>query len=331
MPNRIIKETICSSEKIDQLGADAECFFYRLIVNCDDFGLLDARPAILKSKCYPLKSIDSKRLQMMLAALAEAGLVELYSVEGRPYLHIKKWDRHQQIRAKRAKYPMPSERDEITCNQLISDDSNCTRNPIQYNPIQSNLKDVKSPRRDENVACVFDHWRIRMNHPDAKLDDKRNRVIKNALSRYSVENVIEAIDGCARSKWHMGENDRGRVYDDIGLILRDAAHIDGFIKTNRTTQETANAQHQRPAATTAKRNADISSAIQNLGRKFELGDASGSTGIQSDALISPEPIFEHVPDRGGREQSVPLLGDWDFGEAVNCADDRGGNPTSNTH
>ena len=47
MPNRIIKETICTSDTIERLTPFEETFFYRLIVNCDDYGRMDARPAIL--------------------------------------------------------------------------------------------------------------------------------------------------------------------------------------------------------------------------------------------------------------------------------------------
>lgn len=43
MPNRIIKEGICANEQIDRLTAFEETFFYRLIVNVDDYGLMDGR------------------------------------------------------------------------------------------------------------------------------------------------------------------------------------------------------------------------------------------------------------------------------------------------
>ena len=132
MPNRIIKESICTSDEIDTLSPEEEVFFYRLMVNCDDFGLLDARPKILVSKCYPLKSIDVKRIVKMLASLLEVGLVNLYEVEGRPYLAIAKWAEHQQIRAKRPKYPQQNEGIAISCNHLLSDAP-----VIQSNPIQS--------------------------------------------------------------------------------------------------------------------------------------------------------------------------------------------------
>lgn len=132
MPNRIIKDSICTSEDINSLDDQAECFFYRLMTACDDFGIMDARPVILKARCYPLKSIDINRIQEMLGEFVGLRLIRLYSVDGKPFLQFVNWEKHQQIRAKKPKYPLPSAGVEITCNQLISDAP-----VIQSNPIQS--------------------------------------------------------------------------------------------------------------------------------------------------------------------------------------------------
>lgn len=130
MPNRIIKESICTSEEIDLLDSEQEVFFYRLMVVVDDFGLMDARLSILKAKCYPLKSIEINSIQLNLARLLAVGLVKLYQVDGKPFLSITNWAKHQQIRAKRAKYPTPDRGDEITCNQLIANAPVIQSNPI---------------------------------------------------------------------------------------------------------------------------------------------------------------------------------------------------------
>ena len=139
MPNRIIKESICTSDTIDQLTWFEEVFFYRLIVNCDDYGRFDARPAILKARLFPLKSVTEKQIIDALNKLSTVGIVALYEYDGRPYLQLVTWEKHQQIRAKKSKYPAP---DEI-CNQMISNDIKCSRNPIQSesnpNPNPSNI------------------------------------------------------------------------------------------------------------------------------------------------------------------------------------------------
>lgn len=127
MPNRIIKESICTSDTIDQLSWFEEAFFCRLIVNCDDYGRFDARPAILKARLFPLKSVTEKQICDALNKLSTVGIVTIYEHDGRPYLQLVTWDKHQQIRAKKSKYPAPDE----TCNHLISNDIKCPRNPIQ--------------------------------------------------------------------------------------------------------------------------------------------------------------------------------------------------------
>ena len=131
MPNRIIKESICTSDTINSLSWFEEVFFYRLIVNCDDYGRLDARPAILKSKLFPLKErIAIKDIESALVKLADAGCVRLYECDSKPYLYLPTWEVHQRIRNQKSKYPEPS------ADNLLTIDSNSQTNVavIQSNP-----------------------------------------------------------------------------------------------------------------------------------------------------------------------------------------------------
>lgn len=155
MPNRILKETICSSEQIDALSPEQEVFFYRLMVVADDFGLVDGRMAILKSKCYPLKSIDIKRIQSNINALIAQELIFTYEVDGKPYIKLSKWEDHQQIRAKRSKYPMPSEgviTSDIKCNHVQANAP-----VIQSNPIQSESNPNPILSADESAVDLDEH------------------------------------------------------------------------------------------------------------------------------------------------------------------------------
>jgi hypothetical protein len=164
MPNRIIKESICTSEEIDGLPLSAEVLFYRLMVNADDHGRFDARLKMVASKCYPLKSIDIKSIQQDLGRLHDSGLVMLYEVDGRPYGMFIKWAKHQQIRAKRAKYPDPETGSDITCNHL---QANVHVN--QSNPIQTQVR--KEPRTvfvKPTVEQVAEYCKERGNGIDAE-------------------------------------------------------------------------------------------------------------------------------------------------------------------
>jgi hypothetical protein len=132
MPNRILKESICTSDTIAQLNPEEEVFFYRLLVICDDYGRMDARPAILRARCFPLKieGVTEEMITSWLKKLVDVGLVEIYIVNDKSYLHITTWEKHQQIRAKNSKYPSPDEGEksnDIICNQMNSNDSICPR------------------------------------------------------------------------------------------------------------------------------------------------------------------------------------------------------------
>ena len=92
---------------------------------------------------------------------------------------------------------------------------------------------VERSRSTEGVETVFRHWQSVHSHPTAKLDDKRRRVIRTALSNYTADELCEAISGYRNSPHHMGQNDRNTVYDSIELLLRDASHIDAGLKFAR--------------------------------------------------------------------------------------------------
>lgn len=125
MPNRIIKESICVSDQINALSPFEEVLFYRLLVNADDYGRYDGRVAIIKNRLFPLKdSLRVDQIEKALQSLSSQELVERYVVDGRPFVRLTGWDKHQTIRAKKSKYPAPDGKSgdthepEIICKQM---------------------------------------------------------------------------------------------------------------------------------------------------------------------------------------------------------------------
>lgn len=106
MPVRLLREGILSSERVDQLDAPAEVFYRRLMSKVDDHGLFDARVAMLRSSLYPLR-VDRVReadISRWIAACEKAGLIALYSHDGKPFLQMLR----TQWQARSApKYPPP--------------------------------------------------------------------------------------------------------------------------------------------------------------------------------------------------------------------------------
>lgn len=178
MPNRIIKESICTSDSIDGLTWFEEVLFYRLIVNCDDYGRFDGRPAIIKNRLFPLKeSLTARAVSEAINRLASAGMVALYEFEGKPYLYLPTWNCHQSVRAKRSKYPSPDvagnvpaveeqasdgsdEQHESICKQMNSDESKCHRNPIQSESNPNPIREAdagNAPAGEEPAPPPADH------------------------------------------------------------------------------------------------------------------------------------------------------------------------------
>lgn len=157
MPNRIIKESICTSDSLDSLSWFEECFFYRLLVNCDDYGRMDARPAVLKARLFPLKErIALKDIRDALGKLADIGCVRLYECDGKPYLYLPAWEVHQSIRAKRSKYPAPE--DGTTCTHMQADEITCMQMNADAPVIQSNPNPNPNPNPKARAELFARFW-----------------------------------------------------------------------------------------------------------------------------------------------------------------------------
>ena len=137
MPNRIIKESLCSSEKISSLSDFEFRLWIGLITQVDDAGRGDARPAIIKGRVFPFRErLSIKDIDAALQALAAKGCVSLYTVGGK----FPGWAKHQRIRDCKPKFPGPDESDTLqdsaaSCGELpqvaalIQSESNPNPNP----------------------------------------------------------------------------------------------------------------------------------------------------------------------------------------------------------
>ena len=90
---------------------------------------------------------------------------------------------------------------------------------------------IQEPHPEEQqVIRVFDAWcaSTGRNPNRTRLDEKRRRLIEKALGSYPVDDGLLAVDGWRFSSFHRGGNDRGKTYNDLGLLLRDAQHLEQF-------------------------------------------------------------------------------------------------------
>lgn len=149
MPNRILKESICISETLAGISAEAERLWWRIIAKADDFGRFDAKPEIIHGQCMTafLHSVKTREIARWLGELVSARLLYIYEVAGKTYLQIATWDQHQQRRAKYSKYPAPPN----PAKQVLADASNSAQLPA-YAPEERGTRNEESRHEDEPKA-----------------------------------------------------------------------------------------------------------------------------------------------------------------------------------
>lgn len=246
---RNIKPAFFTNEQVSENCPLGRLLFIGLWTMADYKGDLEWKEKTLKIQILPWDSCDLKELAINLD---KSGLIRFYSDGVKTYINIPNFEKHQNPhkneRDKGSEVPAYCEsmRQVIDLKELtINRDKSravpkCSHSDRADSPIlipdSGILKpDSVKPPTANAAADVFAHWQMRMNHPGAKMDAKRSKLITAAIKLgYTVEHLKAAIDGCAKSPFHMGNNDRHTVFDSIELIFRSADKIDTFIKLNST-------------------------------------------------------------------------------------------------
>lgn len=90
------------------------------------------------------------------------------------------------------------------------------------------------PKLDDTIADVFDYWKVVMGKNNASILTKaRAKNIRARLDEgYTPEQIKQAIYGCSITPFNMGQNENNKRYNDIELICRDGAKLEGFADKN---------------------------------------------------------------------------------------------------
>lgn len=95
-----------------------------------------------------------------------------------------------------------------------------------------NAKGSQRSERTLQAKEIFDYWVSRLGKAgNVKFTADRKRKVEARLREgYTVDELKQAVDGILKSPHHMGENEQGVVYDDLGLICRKGEKTDHFIQ-----------------------------------------------------------------------------------------------------
>jgi hypothetical protein len=245
---RNIKPRFFVNDELCEMHPLARLLFAGLWCVADRAGRLEDRPKRIKLEVLPADDCD---VDAMLSDLQARGFVVRYEVEGLQLVEICNWSKHQNPHhtEKHSVFPpasdvravvKPLKQNELSTLTVNSPSENgkCPADSLIPDSLipDSNIQRHTSPSRSlenaemrESVSQVFNHWQRVMHKPRASLDEKRRNIIRKALAHYTVTDLCLAIDGCNASAWHMGDNDKGRKFDGLDLILRDAGKIDAFM------------------------------------------------------------------------------------------------------
>ena len=208
MPNRILKEGITTSCEVDNLTAEEERLFYRLIVVCDDFGRMDARPQIIRAKCFPLKidTVKDKDIEKWLTSLVTHNLVVIYSANGKNYLQMTTWEKHQQKRAKHSKYPSPD-------NGMIANDFNCDQ-------LQDDVPEKRETRNEKRSMSEINNffesvWNL---YPEKKGKAQISDSNRRKLFEVGYETLKRCIERYKKDKPDWKKWQHGSTFFNSGYI-----------------------------------------------------------------------------------------------------------------
>jgi hypothetical protein len=238
--------------------------FIGLFACCDREGRFRWQPRSLKLDILPYDTVD---FSQVLNALLAAGLIKKYIWQDKCYGFIPSWHSHQSINKHEPASKLPDPEKCVPTDYVASSlqitmpdvhmPARATHMPTSLEvemevelemeeeqeveidvEVESGLganRNIVAPARRDSatkakIAAIFNHWQTVLQHPNAVLDKKRHRLIQQALlNGYTVDQLCNAINGCAQTPHNLGENDRGQRYDGLHIILRDADQIERFI------------------------------------------------------------------------------------------------------
>lgn len=232
MPNRIIKESIRTSKKINNLTDFQFRLWLYLITYVDDFGRGSADPELLKGFVFPRrKRVSESDIEKALAELAGMGCILLYEVDGESYFCFPNWSKHQRIQTKQSKFPEPVNCSESQTFSASHGASPCVTVNHGEPPLESksNPNTNPNPNTKESAPARHAHGQYGW----VKLtDDEYSRLIAD-LGEEETKRCITYVDESAQST---GNKNR---WKDWNLTVRKC-HRDGWgLNAKRTSSNSA--------------------------------------------------------------------------------------------
>ena len=233
MANRVLRDWT-TSELVDELSADAEVFFTRLIMKADDYGSFYANTKLLKSALFPLKELKPAKIQVWIDECVIAGLIFLYSVDGKDYLRIINFN--QRLRNMRNAFPHPDSNSPRVAAIVRESPPETKRNETEEETEgESSLRAIDLPFGEGNdVSVSWQEWQQYRKERGKKLTPSTVKKQLQFLAGRAGPEITAIIDQSIKNGWTglfeiksngkgFNKNDRTEFNQNELAIIRDHA------------------------------------------------------------------------------------------------------------
>jgi hypothetical protein len=228
---RSIKPEFWEDERIAALSPLARLLFIASWQLADRNGVFEHREQWIKAKVFPYESGEAPSVSQLLHELFTGGHLVPYEVDGKKYIIVRNFKKHQRISGKEAEsngyYPLPPKdlkKYEATETQLGSNgEAPETAGAGSREQGKEQGKDCAPLPSNDEIASAWNG--LGKPFAEIRLTDKRKKSIKERLcNSFWVENWRKALDLVKASSFCSGKNDRGWVADIDWFIRPDTVN-----------------------------------------------------------------------------------------------------------
>lgn len=257
MPTRLIHESLCTSESIARCSPRAQDAFPRTLLYADSYGCFWIQPTVMKGRLWSLrKDVAVQDVEKFLGEYEREGMLQTWEQDGKRYGCFKNWLKFQRTwEGAKRKTPAPpklaASRSEPQRIATARDELPSVSDSVAVKDLKENRTLVHLDRAQVDEACLriyetycktfgkeprrYVFTPARKKRVEARLRD----FAKVAGGLEQAEKLcLTAIKHRSLSKFHMGDNDKGKQYTDlVDHIFRSYEYAEKLVFDEKTAGE----------------------------------------------------------------------------------------------
>lgn len=232
MPNRMIKESIKTSDSINSLSWFAEVMFYRLLLTVDDYGRMDGRPVVLRNTLFPTRDdVTTEAIKKGLEELLKSEVIFEYKVDNKSYICFPNFSEYQRLRAKSPRYPAPSNDMSDTCQSY---DSHMSDTCLLEEEVEVEEEVEERNKKETGVSCceteglVVRDSHLEGSNSSNEITRGESITEKDSVTRGEAVNVLEYLNSSINSRYRNCDSTlrpikarlkEGYTFDDCKTVI----------------------------------------------------------------------------------------------------------------